>query len=291
MRKVLTLALALVPACAFAQPDFSKLEVKATKVAGNVYVIEDATAGFSGGNIGVSVGADGVLIVDSKFAPLAPKIEAALATVTDKPVRFVLNTHHHADHTDGNRAFGPKSTVIAHENARKRIMADTARPTPADALPVITFEDRLKVHVNGEEIRAQHLPKSHTDTDVAAFFTGSNVVHLGDNYFAGFFPYIDLKSGGSVRGHAANLEALLGELPDDVKIIPGHGPVTGKAELRAYVEMVKGCIAIAEAGIKAGKSARRMKSEKALSRYAEWGKGFITEDAMIDQLFAELGKK
>jgi len=291
MRKMIAVAVALVPACAYAQQDFSKIEVKATKVAGNVYVIEDATPGFSGGNIGVSVGPDGVLIVDSKFAPLAPKVEAALATVTDKPVRFVLNTHHHPDHTDGNRVFGPKSTVIAHENARKRIMADTARPTAADALPVITFEDGLTLHLNGEDIRAVHFPKSHTDTDVVAFFTASNVVHLGDNYFSGFFPYIDLKSGGSVSGLVANLEKVLAELPDDVKIIPGHGPVSGKADLRTYVDMIKDCVVIVEGGVKAGKSARKMKREKVLSRYAQWGKWFITEDRMIDQLYEELEKK
>lgn len=290
-RFVLLLSFALAPAVACAQQDFSRIEVKATKVAGNVYVIEDATPGFSGGNIGVSVGADGLLIVDSKFAPLAPKIEAALKTVSDKPVRFVLNTHHHADHSDGNRAFGPKSTVIAHENARKRIMADTKNPTPGDALPVITFEDRLKVHVNGEEIRAIHLPKSHTDTDVVVWFIASNVVHLGDNYFSGAFPYVDLKSGGSVKGLVANLDKVLGELPDDVKIIPGHGPISSKADLKAYVDMIKDCVAIVEGGVKAGKSARKMKSEKALSRYAAWGKFFITEDLMIDQLYAELGPK
>ncbi|NWG71656.1 MAG: MBL fold metallo-hydrolase [Parvularculaceae bacterium] len=291
MRRVLAAALTFLPACAFAQPDYAKLEVKATKVAGNVYVIEDATPGFSGGNIGVSVGPDGILLVDSKFAPLAPKIEAALKAVSDQAVRFVLNTHFHADHSDGNRAFAARSTVIAHEIARKRIAADVERPTPANALPVITFEDSLTVHVNGEEIRAVHFPSGHTDTDVVVFFTESNVVHLGDKFFSGTFPFVDLKSGGSAKGLVANLERLLVDLPEDVRIIPGHGPVSAKADLKAYVDMIKDCIAIVEAGVQAGKSARKMKSERALSRYADWSWSFITEDRFIDQLYEEIRKK
>jgi glyoxylase-like metal-dependent hydrolase (beta-lactamase superfamily II) len=291
MRFLLPAALALLPAAACAQGmDFSRLEVKATRVAGNVYVIEDARPGFSGGNIGVSVGADGLLLVDDKFAPLAPKIEAALKTVSDKPVRFVLNTHFHADHTDGNRAFGPKSTIIAHANSRKRIMARTKEPTPPEALPAITFEDRLTVHVNGEDIRAVSLGEGHTDTDIGVWFTASNVVHLGDYYFNGIFPFIDIDSGGTTKRLIASLEKILGELPDDVKIIPGHGPIASKADLKAYTDMLKDSAAIVEAGIKAGKSARKLKSEKALKRYAALGKGFLNEDAFIDQLYRDLSR-
>ena len=280
---------AAVPAVACAQgTDWSKVEIKATKVAGNVYVIEDVTKEFSGGNIGVSVGPDGVLLVDDKFAPLAPKIEAALKGVSDKPVRFVLNTHFHGDHSDGNKAFAAKSTIIAHENARKRIMANTKNPTPAQALPVITFEDRIKVHLNGEEIRAFHLPSGHTDTDIVVHFSGSNVVHMGDLFFNGVFPFIDRDSGGGVTALIANIEKVMTEMPEDVKIIPGHGPVADKAALGVYLDMLKGTVAIVEAGIKAGKSARRLKSERALSAYASWGKGWFSEDAFIDQLYADL---
>src|SRR5690348_16672380 len=175
-----SLLFVVLPRAASAQEkmDFAKIQIKATKVAGQVYVIEDVTTEFSGGNIGVSVGADGVVLIDDKFAPLAPKIEAALHTISDKPVRFVINTHFHGDHTDGNAAFGQKSTIIAHENTRKRLMTGRGKeepPAPAVALPVITFEDKLAVHLNGEDIRAIHFPSGHTDTDVVIFFTKSNV--------------------------------------------------------------------------------------------------------------------
>lgn len=292
MRRIwLFAACLLAPAAACAQaPDFSKVQLKATKVAGTVYVIEDVTPEFSGGNIGVSVGADGVVLVDDKFSPLAPKVEAAVKSISDKPVRFVLNTHYHGDHTDGNKAFAAKATIIAHENSRKRIMARTEEPTPASALPIVTFEQGLTIHMNGEDIRALHLPPGHTDTDVVVFFTQSNVAHLGDHFFNGMFPYIDVDGGGGVKGMIANIEKLLVDLPDDASLIPGHGPVGGKGELRAFLEMLKGTSEIVDKGIKAGKSARKLKSEKALSRYTSWGNGYFTQDQFIDMLYKDLSR-
>src|SRR5215510_1485047 len=168
------------------QPDWSKIEIKAEKVAGNVYMLY-GVGGFAGGNIGVSVGADGIALVDDQFEPLVPKIEAALKGISDKPVRFVINTHFHGDHTHGNKVFGTKSTVIAHDNVRKRMQADTSfdgKPgtqAPPQALPVITFDHQVSVHLNGEEERGLHVPASHTDGDTVVFFTKSNVVHMGDD--------------------------------------------------------------------------------------------------------------
>ena len=164
------------------------MQIKATKVAGNVYMLEGA-----GGNIGVSVGDDGILIVDDQFAPLADKIRAALKALADKKLRFILNTHWHGDHTGGNVAFGPEATIIAHDNVRKRLSTEQKsrsskaprRASPKEALPVITFDQSLSVHFNGEEIRAIHYPQGHTDGDSVIFFTASNVVHLGDDFFAG----------------------------------------------------------------------------------------------------------
>ncbi len=285
--------LLLVPVLASAQSkmDFDKIQIKATKVAGQVYVIEDVTAEFSGGNVGVSVGPDGIVLVDDKFAPLAPKIEAALRTLSDKPVRFVLNTHYHGDHTDGNAAFGAKSTVIAHENTRKRMMAGRGKdhpPAPPIALPVVTFEDKVVVHLNGEDIRAIHFPSGHTDTDVVVFFTKSNVVHMGDDFFNGLYPFIDTEGGGSAKGLIANLEKLLAIIPPDAKVIPGHGPVSTTKELRAFLDMLKGTTAIVAAGIKAGKSADQLKKEKAFAKYDSWAKGFFKSDDFIDMLYADL---
>ena len=272
--------------------DFSKVQIKATKVAGQVYVIEDATAEFSGGNVGVSVGADGIVLIDDKFAPLAPKLEAALRTVSDKPVRFVINTHYHGDHTDGNAVFGQKSTVIAHENTRKRLItgAKGEPPVPPAALPVITFEDKLSVHLNGEDIRAIHFPSGHTDTDVVIFFTKSNVVHMGDDFFNGIFPFIDLDGGGSVKGLIANVQKLLEQIPADAKIIPGHGPIATTRELRAFLAMLQGTTAAIEAGIKAGKTADQLKKEKALAKFDAWAHGFLKADDFIDQLYKELSQ-
>lgn len=285
--------LVFVPLVASAEDkqDFTKVAVKATKVAGQVYVIEDATPEFSGGNIGVSVGADGIVLIDDKFAPIAPKIEAALRTLSDKPVRFIINTHYHGDHTDGNAVWGPKSTVIAHENTRKRMMAGSGKdqpPAPPAALPVITFEDKLSVHLNGEDIRAIHFPSGHTDTDVVIFFTKSNVVHMGDDFFNGMFPFIDVEGGGSVKGLIANVQKLLEQIPASAKIIPGHGPIGTAKELRAFLTMLKGTSAIVEAGIKAKKTAEDLKKAKALARFDGWAKGFFKADDFIDLLYKDL---
>jgi len=270
--------------------DLSKVQIKATKVAGQIYVIEDVTAQFSGGNIGVSAGPDGLVLIDDKFAPLAPKIEAALKTISDKPVRFIINTHFHGDHTDGNAAFGARSTIIAHENTRKRLVAGDKEqpPAPAQALPVITFEDKLSVHVNGEEIRAIHFPSGHTDTDVVIFFTKSNVVHMGDDFFNGIFPFIDSNGGGSAKGLIANLQKLLEQIPADAKIIPGHGKVGTTKELREFLAMLKDTTGIVEAAIKAKKPADQLKKEKPFAKYESWAKGFFKADDFVDLLYRDL---
>lgn len=285
-------AFALV-AAAQEKQDFTKVQIKATRVAGQVYVIEDTTPEFSGGNIGVSVGPDGVVLIDDKFAPLAPRVEAAIRTISQQPIRFIINTHYHGDHTGGNAAFGGKSTIIAHDNTRKRLLAirdkDNA-PLPAVALPVITFEDKVSVHLNGEDIRAIHFPSGHTDTDVVIFFTRSNVVHMGDEFFNGAFPFIDIDGGGSVKGLIANIEKLLPEIPADARIIPGHGKVATTKELREFLAMLKTTTGIVEAGIKARKTADQLKSEKALAGYDRWSWRFLKADDFIDLLYKDLSR-
>ena len=223
------LLLAIAPVYA-QQADFSKVEIKVQKVSGTVYMLEGL-----GGNIGASIGEDGIVIVDDEFLPLADKIEAALKGITDKPVKFVLNTHWHGDHTGGNPHFGEKAPIIAQENVRKRLAAGgktrfgEVPPAPKAALPVITFDNDVSVHLNNEDIRAIHIPNGHTDGDSVIFFPKANVVHMGDDFFnGGMFPFIDLESGGSVQGMIAGDEKVLAEVPDDVKIIPGHGPLGSK---------------------------------------------------------------
>ncbi|HEV7240337.1 MAG TPA: MBL fold metallo-hydrolase [Thermoanaerobaculia bacterium] len=291
MRRLYLALLLLLATTAFAQRDFSKVEVKATKVAGSVYMIVGA-----GGNIGVSVGDDGIVMIDDQYAPLAPKIEAALKTITDKPVRFIINTHYHGDHTGGNEHFGKSAPIVAHENVRKRLSIPTSRlgtttpPSPAAALPVLTFNNTVTIHLNGEDVRAVHMPHGHTDGDAVIWFTKSNVVHMGDDFFNGNFPFVDRENGGSVKGLIANIDHVVSAVPDDAKIIPGHGPLSDKAGLRNFGTMLKDTLAAVQAGVAAGKTAEQLKSEKVLAAWDSWGTGFIKADRWIDTIYDELSR-
>lgn len=272
---------------AFAQQDFSKVEIKVTPVAGAIYMLEGA-----GGNIGVSVGDDGIVIIDDQFAPLAPKIKAALASISKEPVRFVVNTHYHGDHTGGNEAFGESAPIVAHENVRKRLAAGTPEadqpPAPAGALPVLTFNDRVTIHLNGEDIRALHVPHAHTDGDAAIFFSKSNVVHMGDLFFNGRFPFVDIDGGGSVSGVIDGVESVLPKLPAGTKVIAGHGPIGSVADLRAYAEALRGMRGAVEAGLAAGKTPAQLKEEKVLERWSSWSWNFINADRFIDTLVRDV---
>jgi len=275
------------------QPDYSKVEIKVQKVSGTVYMLQG-----QGGNIGASVGEDGIVIVDDEFLPLADKIEAALKGIADKPVKIVLNTHWHGDHTGGNPHFGEKAPIIAQENVRKRLASGgktrfgETPPAPKAALPVITFEDKVSVHLNGEDIRAIHIPQGHTDGDSVIIFTQSNVVHMGDDFFnGGMFPFIDIASGGSVQGMIAGGEKVLAETPDDVKLIPGHGPLANKDDLRKFITMLKETSAAVQAGIKKGKTLDQLKKEKVLAKWDSWGQSFIKTDVFIEILYDSLTQK
>lgn len=284
-------AICALAAVSHAQQDFSKVEIKVTKVAGNVYMLEG-----SGGNIGVSVGSDGILIVDDEFAPLANKIRAALKTLGDGKLKFILNTHWHGDHTGGNVVFGPEAPIIAHDNVRQRLATDqkseffkeTTPASPKEALPVITFDKSLGVHFNGEEIRVIHFPHGHTDGDSVIFFRGSNVVHMGDDFFAGRFPFVDLESGGDVEGYAKNVGEVLEKLPAGVKIIPGHGPLSGPEDLKLFHHMLMETIDIVRKKIAAGKTLQQIKGEGLPDEWKSWGTGFIKTDAWIETIFRSL---
>lgn len=274
-------------------PDFSKVEIKVQKVSGTVYMLEGL-----GGNIGASVGEDGIVVIDDEFLPLADKIEAALKGITDKPVKFVINTHYHGDHTGGNPHFGEMAPIIAQENVRKRLITGgktrfgETKPAPKVALPVITFEDKVSVHLNGEDIRAIHFPNGHTDGDSVIFFPQSKVVHMGDDFFnGGIFPFIDIDSGGSVQGMIAGDEKVLAEVPDDVKIIPGHGPLGTKDDLRKFVQMLKETSAAVQQGIKQGKTLAQLKQEKVLAKWDSFGQSFIKTDVFTEILYDSLTKK
>ena len=296
MRKLLLLTIFVLSAvCIQAQqPDWSKVQMKATKVAGNVYMLEGA-----GGNIGVSVGPDGILIVDDQFAPLADKIRASLKELGQGKLRFILNTHWHGDHTGGNVAFGPEAPIIAHDNVRKRMATEqrsqvfnrTTPPSPKEALPVITFNETLTVHFNGEEIRAIHFPHGHTDGDSVVFFTSSNVVHLGDDFFAGRFPFVDLDSGGSVEGLTKNIGEIITKIPEGAKLIPGHGPISTVDDLKSYHRMLSETTEIVRNKIAGGKTLEQIKSDGLPEEWKPWGTGFIKTDLWIETIYKSLTKK
>ncbi len=292
----LALALLSFPAAAQDQ-DFSKVELKVTKVSGSIYMLQG-----SGGNIAASVGEDGIVIVDDEFAPLADKIRAALKGIADKPVRFVINTHWHFDHTGGNEPFSQTSTVIAQDNVRKRLQTGgsmgnngkvkiDAKPASKGALPIITFDHDVSVHLNGEDIRALHFPHGHTDGDSIIFFPQSNVVHMGDDFVTYGFPFVDLGSGGSVEGMIAANEQALAQLPADVKVIPGHGPLSTPDDVRRYVAMLKDTLAVVEKGVKAGKTLDQLKQENVLAPWQKWNGDFITSEQWLITLYNDLTGK
>ena len=276
-----------------AQDDYSKVEIKATKVNGNVYMLEGA-----GGNIGVSVGSDGILIVDDQFAPLAEKIKTALKTLGDGKLKFILNTHWHGDHTGSNAILGREAPIIAHDNVRKRLSTEqkieffkmTVPPSPAEALPVITFDNSLSVHFNGEEIKVIHFPHGHTDGDSVIFFTKSNVVHLGDDFFAGRFPFVDLDSGGSVQGLAKNIGEIIPKIPAGAKLIPGHGPISTLDDLKAFHRMLIETTDVVRKKIAAKKTLEQIKSEGLPAEWKSWGEGFVKTDQWIQLVYASLSK-
>jgi glyoxylase-like metal-dependent hydrolase (beta-lactamase superfamily II) len=274
--------------------DFSKVEIKVTKVAGNVYMLEG-----SGGNIGVSVGPDGILIVDDQFAPLADKIKAALKTLGEGKLKFVLNTHYHGDHTGGNVVFGPDALIIAQANVRKRLSTEqiskffnrTTPASPKEALPVITFDQAVSIFFNGEEIKVIHLPKGHTDGDSVIFFPGSNVVHMGDDFFNGRFPVVDLEAGGEVEGMTKNIGDIISKLPAGVKIIPGHGPLSDIEGLKAFHRMLIETTDIVRKRMAAGKTLQQIKAEGLPEEWKSWGTGFINTSRWIELIYNSLSAK
>jgi cyclase len=281
IRCVLFLAIAAI---AQAQQDFSNVEIKAIPVAKNIYMLQGA-----GGNIGVSVGPDGILIVDDQFAPLAGKIAAALQQLNPGKLKFVLNTHHHGDHTGGNAQFSREAHIIAHTNVRKRLGGD--QPEGKAGLPIITFDDSLSLHFNGEEIKAIHVPPAHTDNDSIIYFTGANVIHFGDTFFSGRFPNIDLNGGGNVRGYIQNIANAVAKAPADAKLIPGHGPLSTVKELKAFHEMLVETSGIVQKAIDAGKTLDQAKADGLPEKWKSWAVPTLSTARWIEILYTGLKTK
>jgi cyclase len=290
----LFLALPCTVALALPEPDLSKVEIKVTRVAGSVYLLEG-----SGGNIAASVGDDGIVLVDDEFAPLADRIRAALKGIADRPIRFIINTHFHFDHTGGNIAFQKDVPIIAQDNVRKRMehggpsgnggsfKFDTP-PATKEALPVITFARDVTVHLNGEDIGVMHYPNGHTDTDSMVYFSRSNVLHTGDDFVTYGFPFVDRLNGGSVQGMIDALEQASKLLPADVKIVPGHGPISNLADVRRYLDMLKGTRAAVAKGAEQGKTLTQLQQAKVLAGWESWSHGFQNADMFIETLYGDI---
>lgn len=294
MRRAPLLAAAIALATALpaaAQGDLSDVTIEAIPVAGAVHMLSSGPFG----NIGVSAGADGILIVDDKVAPLEAKIRAALAGIAPGAPAFVLNTHWHHDHAHGNPAFGLDGTIVAHHNTRARLVSpqeNRGRTYPAlaeEGWPVVTFGDSLSIWFNDEEIRAVHLPGGHTDGDLAVWFTGSNAIHMGDLFFTGRLPFVDLESGGNALALERAIARVLEFLPADAAVIPGHGELATVDDLREYHQMLVETIAHVREGIDAGRSLEELQAAGLPEPWSGWAWSFIDAPTWIAIVHGSLG--
>ncbi len=272
------------------------IRIQAVPVADGIYMLLG-----SGGNIGLAVGDDAIFLIDDQFAPLSQRITDAIRAVSEKPVRFLLNTHWHGDHTGGNENFGKAGVVIvAHDNVRQRMsveqfMARFNQKVPASpkaALPVITFTDMVTFHINGDDIHAIHVKNAHTDGDAVVHWQKANVMHLGDVFFNGMYPFIDLGSGGSINGMIAAASTALGYANETTRIIPGHGPLAAKAELVAYVAMLTGVRDNVQRLVAQKKTVTQVLAAKPSAAWDEkWGKGFMKPDDFVTTVYESLTGK
>ena len=276
-------------------PPMEEIQVTVDQVSGPVYMLTGR-----GGNLGLCIGEDGVFLIDDQYAPMTPAIRQAVAQLTDKPVRFVLNTHWHSDHTGGNENFGELGAVIvAHDNVRVRLSSDQVMPfmgrevpaSPPGALPVVTFNDTVNFHMNGNTIRAFHAAAAHTDGDAIVHFDEANVVHMGDIFWNGFYPFIDSHSGGSIRGTVAAVDTALLSVDEDTAVIPGHGPLGDRARLIAYRDMLQGIADRIQALLDAGKTLEETQAAEPTADWdAEWGGGFIKPEAFVRMVYEDLAQ-
>lgn len=280
-------------AWAQAQTQTEELTVTATHVAGCVWRLEGR-----GGNIGVCAGEDGIFMVDDQYAPLTPAILEAVQRIQAGPVRFVLNTHWHFDHTGGNENLGKGgSLIVAHDNVRERMSTDqfmafldrNVPASPPGALPVVTFGDDITFHVNGETVHAFHVPRAHTDGDAIVHFREADVIHMGDVVWAGQYPFIDTGSGGSVAGVLAAVDAVLPRVGEATAVIAGHGPLTDRAGLLAYREMLADVSQRIEGLMSEGRTLEEIRAAAPSAAYDEaWGGGFVTPERFVEMIYLDL---
>ena len=274
---------------AWSDDDFSKEVVKVTPLTSTLYMLEGA-----GGNVTASIGPDGVLLVDCDFAEMSDKLIAKLKELKGGSPRFIINTHFHYDHTGGNQVFGSTATVISATQVRTRLTSEqvlwkkTHPAFPANALPILTFDDSLVLHVNGDDAKAIHLPNGHKDGDTVVFFEKENVASLGDLYFSGMYPIFHPEHQGSLEGCQRNIEWILKNLPDGAKIVPGHGPLSNKHELEQYGQMIAASIAVVKNGIKKGLRLEQIQKQGLPKKWEAFTHGYRTTDQWIQSIYQSL---
>lgn len=278
---------------AHAQANFDTVQVRTQSLTRGLYMLQG-----SGGNIGLAVGDDAVFVVDDQFAPLTPKILAAIAAITPKPVRFVVNTHWHFDHTGGNENMGKAGAlIVAHENVRRRMSTEQfieainrrEPAAPRGALPVVTFADAVTFHINGDSVVVSHVPPAHTDGDALVFFSKANVIHTGDLFLSAGLPFVDLSSGGSIDGIIGAADRVLSMANAETKIIPGHGPVADRARMQAYRDMLLALRTRMRAEVAAGKTIDQILAANITAPYArEWPGG---HERFVRLLHQELARR
>ena len=289
-------AIAVSGGAAQAQPDPAQVTIKVTPVAPGIYMLQGR-----GGNIAISVGSDDVFMIDDQYAPLTPKIRAAIATVSPKPVRFLVNTHWHGDHVGGNEDMaGTGSIIVAHDNTRKRMSSEQfiaaynmkVPPSPTGALPIVTFSQSISLYLNGDSVRAVHFRNAHTDGDVVVTFEKADVVHMGDIFFNGSYPLADISSGGSADGIIAAVDQVLSRTTASTKFIPGHGPLGSRAELLSYRNMVKAVRDRVATLVARRRTLAQVVAAKPSADYdAKWGAGFIKPDQFVTILYNDLSRR
>ena len=286
---MLLLFLAL-PAPLFGQDE---VVIKTIPVADGIYMMTG-----KGGNMGLFIGEDGTFLIDDQFAPLTEKHLAAIKEAGGDVPRFLINTHYHGDHTGGNENLGKAGTLIfSHDNVRRNLTMETivkafnmtTPPQPKEALPVVTFSQDITFHLNDETVQAFHVPNAHTDGDSVIHFIDANVIHTGDTLFNGFYPFIDVDNGGTVKGMIAAVDRMLALADDKTKIIPGHGPLAGKADAKAFRDMLQTAYEKLSALKKQGKTAEEAVAAKPLADLeGKWGKGMFTGDKWVGIVYGEL---
>jgi cyclase len=295
-RRLLVCGALALPGALAAQRNFDSVQVRTIKVADGVYMLAGA-----GGNIGVSAGKDGVILVDDQFAPLAPKIRAAVTAIDSGPIRFILNTHWHWDHTGGNETFARSGVlIIAQDNVRRRMSVDqfvaaihdTVRASPTIALPVVTFSDAVTFYLNGDSIEAFHVLPAHTDGDVIIRWRHANVIHAGDTFWNGIYPLIDLSSGGSVDGMVGAADRMLALSDSATRIIPGHGPLGDRVALKAFRDMLATVRDRVRAAVRRGSTLDQVKTTKPTADYdAVWGHGAMSPERFIEIVYQDMTKR